>query len=103
MTSQYEVLQPFVTERIRELVRGRLLEGLKFFDGHNIRPGFDRAEVKLALLLTKIGNPMECLSIDETSLLDSPMRQQQVKSKSEHIKVDYGQIKASLESPKKRD
>ena len=74
MTSQYEVLQPFITERIRELVRGRLLEGVKFFDSGKIADGFTRSDVKLVLLLVLLANPKEYLSLEEIGILESRQR-----------------------------
>lgn len=75
MIGQLEVLGPLVTDRVRELVRDRLLHGLKFFDGHTLRPQFKKADVKLALLLVRIANPKELLSKDEADLIESGMHQ----------------------------
>lgn len=75
MNGQYEVLRPFITERINALVRGRLFEGLKFFGTSALRPGFDRGEVKLALLLVRIAHEKEVFTKEEAALLASPMRQ----------------------------
>ncbi len=67
MIGQYEVPRPFVTDPVRKLVRGRLLEGaLKFVDTSTLRPGLKRDEVKLALLLVKIANPKEFLTVNES-------------------------------------
>ena len=51
MIGQLEVLGPLVTDRVRELVRDRLLHGLKFFDGHTLRPQFkeSRCEARPAI------------------------------------------------------
>ena len=56
------------------LVRGRLLEGAKFFDHGSLRPEFGRSEVKLSLLLIKIANPGECLTGPELALLEGGQR-----------------------------
>ncbi|HWL51724.1 MAG TPA: hypothetical protein VNQ90_04775 [Chthoniobacteraceae bacterium] len=68
--AQYEVLQPYITDRVRELVRGRLLEGVKFFDKRALRSEYTRSEVKLVLLLVKIANPTEALTSEEQRLLE---------------------------------
>lgn len=75
MTDQLEILRPLVTDRVRVLVRKRLLHGLKFFDAHTLRPQFKKADVKLVLLLVRIANPKELLSKDEADLIESGMRQ----------------------------
>jgi len=86
MEAQYEVLRPFVTERILSLTRGRLLEGVKFFNGNSLHHEYSRSEVKLALLLVKIGNPDESLTDNEKELLSTPMRQQKVKECCAQVK-----------------
>lgn len=85
MSGQFEVLRPFITDRVSDLVRSRLLEGLKFFGTTALRPGFNRDEVKLALLLVRIANPDEVLTDAETKLLKAPLRssrQQKEKGRS---------------------
>ena len=74
MNDQYEVLRPFITGRVQKLVRGRLLKGLKFFDTNALRHGLKRDEVKLALLLVKIANPREFLTVNETALIEQGLR-----------------------------
>lgn len=81
MTAQYEILRPFITDRVRELVRGRLLQGLKFFDTHTLRPEYARDEVKLALLLVRMANPREVFSKTELDLLDLPLRRQRPRAR----------------------
>jgi len=68
--SQLELLRPHITERIAGLVCGRLLDGIKFFRNGVIASEFTRREVKLALLLVKIANPDECLTIDEHHIIE---------------------------------
>lgn len=68
--AQYEVLRPYITPRITDLVRGRLLEGVRFFDKRSLRSGYTRSEAKLALLLVKIANPAEALTSEEQRLLE---------------------------------
>jgi len=79
MHQQYQVLQPFVTAGVTALVRSRLLEGGRFFDGHRLKPGLKRADVKLALLLVKIANPHEILTAEERTLLTGGQRQNSAK------------------------
>lgn len=81
---QYESLRPFITDRVQGLVRERLLEGIKFFDGHTLRPEYTRAEVKLTILLVRIANPKELLSRDEADLIESGMRQMQNDAQKKH-------------------
>ncbi|HWL51325.1 MAG TPA: hypothetical protein VNQ90_02760 [Chthoniobacteraceae bacterium] len=64
------MLKPYITPRVQELVRGRLLEGLRFFDKRVLRPEYSRAEVKLALLLIRIANPQETLVTEEFRILE---------------------------------
>ncbi len=71
--SQLDLLLPLASQKVRELMRDRLLHGLKFFDSHTLRSEFSRDEVKLALLLVKIANPAELLSGEEKDLLESRM------------------------------
>jgi hypothetical protein len=66
---QFEVLRPFITERVQALVRERLLDGKLFFKNHSLLPGYSRPEVKMALLLVRIANPSEQLNKDEEALL----------------------------------
>lgn len=73
--SQYEVLKPYVNDRILSLVRGRLFDGVKFFDERTLRPEYSRAEVKLALLLVRIANPSEPLNSSELAILEGGQRQ----------------------------
>ena len=100
MSAPLEILRPFVTARHTDLVRQRLLEGLKFFEAGVLRPEFSRAEVKLTLLLVRLANPTETLNADEAALLSAPMRQQKVKPFSAEIKPASGQVKPR--SPKRR-
>lgn len=74
VNGQYDALRPFITDRVEKLVRGRLLEGLKFFGTTALRSGFKRDEVKLALLLVKIANPKEFLTANETALIEQGLR-----------------------------
>jgi len=74
MEAQYEVLRPFVTERILSLTRGRLFEGLKFFERGTLRHEFGRGEVKLALLLVRIANSDEYLTALELEILEGRQR-----------------------------
>ena len=69
-SAQYEVLKPFLNDRISSLVRGRLLEGLKFFEGHTLRPEYSRSEVKIALLMVRIANSDEFFTIDELTIME---------------------------------
>lgn len=80
--AQYAVLRPFITDRINDLVRGRLLQGVKFFGTTALRSGFDRSEVKLALLLVRIANPKEVLTKQESALIEMPLRQQKLNGSS---------------------
>lgn len=84
MSEQLEILRPFVTDRVRVLVRKRLLHGLKFFDAHTLRPQFKKADIKLALLIVRIANPKELLSKDELELIESGMRQHLAKAPSHY-------------------
>lgn len=70
----WQILQKFVTEEVWSLVRGRVLEGQKFFGTTALRPGLKRDDVKLALLLVRIANPTECFTDAEKALLTNPLR-----------------------------
>ena len=72
---QFEVLNRIATDYVWKLVRGRMLEGMRFFKNHTLLPEFEEGDVKLALLLVVIGHPDEVLSKDEARLLNR--RQQQ--------------------------
>ena len=78
--TEYDVLCPFVTDRVLELVRCRLLEGSRFFEHHALKPEFSKSETKLALLLVRVANPKEYLNSDEINLLEGCTRQQQSSS-----------------------
>lgn len=100
ITGQFEILRPFITDRVQELVRGRLLEGMKFFDGHTLRSEFTRAEAKLALLLVRMANPTELLNEDEAALLKAGMRQMQTDARKEQSPASKRQ--KSARKPKHR-
>lgn len=68
-SAQLEVLRPFVNDRVSSLVRGRLLDGLKFFRDGVLLPEYGRSEVKLALLLVQIANERENFTADELHVL----------------------------------
>lgn len=74
-SAQYSVLLPLVNERIQSLVRGRLLEGLKFFDKNTLRHEYSRSEAKLALLIVKIANPDEQFTAAERQLMEVSQRE----------------------------
>jgi len=76
---QFEVLKRIASDRVWELVKGRLLEGTYFFKNHKILPEFKKADVKLALMLVVFGWPDEFFSQDELQLLS---RRQQKKAKT---------------------
>ena len=85
-SAQFEVLRPFINDRIIALVRARLLDGERFFDSsHALRPEYNRSEVKLALLLIRIANPDEPLSEDEKSLLITLPRSAKPKGRKARI------------------
>lgn len=70
-----EILRPYVTKRIQNLVGARLLDGQKFFRaGSRIRE-YSRREIKLVLLMVTIANPREALTADEREVLEGSMRQ----------------------------
>ena len=73
-SAQYEVLKPYLTDRIISLVRSRLLEGLKFFRDDMLCPDYSRTEVKLVLLLVQIANPKEYLNANELAILERGKR-----------------------------
>lgn len=52
-----------------ELAFRRMYTGLRFFDKHIIRPGYDTGQVRLALDIVKALRPNETLSADEQKLL----------------------------------
>lgn len=71
---QLEVLRPYVTAKIKAIVRRRLFEGMKFFEGHTFKSQYTRGEVKLALIISRIGNPEEPFSADELALINGIQR-----------------------------
>ena len=99
-SAQYEVLKPYVNDRIASLVRGRLLEGVKFFEGHTLRPEFSRSEVKLALLMIRIANDKEFFSIDELTILEG--RQQHCDAFKPQSSAREAHLIASAKKPKNR-
>lgn len=74
-SAAYQILRELATETTMELVKLRLLFGLKFFDNHCLKDSFARSEVKLVLLLVQLANPDEVFSADEKAILGA--RQQQ--------------------------
>ena len=77
---QIDALRPFLTQRIEDLARRRLFEGLKFFDAHNMRSEFNRGEAKLVLLYVLACNPHEFLTADEWEVLAGCQR-----TKKQHV------------------
>jgi hypothetical protein len=74
VSDQLEILIRFSNDRVMELVRGRLLEGRKFFQNKAMLPEYSRSEVKLALLLVRLANPKETFTADEESVMDGRQR-----------------------------
>lgn len=81
--TRIDLLQPLVNDRIQELFKARLLEGFKFFEGHSLAPGCTRSEAKLVILLVKIANPEEYLTVDEKLLINGGMRRALNRGKTE--------------------
>lgn len=72
--SQLEILRPFITPKVKKIVKERLLHGLKFFEAGTIKKEFTRADIKLSLLLIRIANPKELLNLDEIQILEGAQR-----------------------------
>ena len=100
MEAKYEVLRPFVTERILSLTRGRLFEGLKFFERGTLRHEFGRGEVKLALLLVRIANSDEYLTGPELEVLEG--RQYAKSSQSAVLQSQSAVLPSQGKTSKKR-
>jgi hypothetical protein len=99
--SQLEILRPYIDERTAALVRARLLDGLKFFEGHSLRPGYTRPEAKLVLLLVQIANPKELFSADEANLIGGGSRQIHTSASKEHLTAQTPQKTARTKKRKK--
>jgi hypothetical protein len=67
---QLELLKPYITAEVQELVRYRLLEGGRFSVQRRLLPEYKASDVKLVLLLVRLANPAEQLD-DEEELLVS--------------------------------
>ena len=100
LSAQYEVLKPYVNDRISSLVRGRLLEGMKFFDGHTLRPEFSRSEAKMALLMVRIANEHEFFSSDERAIMNG--RQQHCNAFKPQSSAREAHLSASSKKAKNR-
>jgi len=68
--AQYAILSRLATDETWRLVEGRLLKGERFFHKRGLKPGYSRDQVKLALLLVRVGNPVETLTSEELRLLE---------------------------------
>lgn len=78
-----------------ELVRGRLLLGLKFFDGTKRIETWTREQVKLALLIVRIANPKEDMTAKEVEIMEGGQRKVEVSS------AQIGATKARSRATKK--
>lgn len=74
LNHQLEILTSFITPDIKKIVKNRLFNGLKFFDGHTFKSPHSKGDAKLALLLVRIANPEESLSADELQLIKGIQR-----------------------------
>lgn len=79
--AQFEILRPFITDRIQTLLYGRLFGGMRLYDAdnHRLEDGISEADAKLVILLVQIANPMETLNAGEKKLLT---KRQQVRISS---------------------
>lgn len=96
MSDRYEVLRPFITEKINALVRGRLFEGLLFFEANRFRSELcSRGEAKLALLLVRLAHEKEPFTDNEAELMVAKMRQQKVGESEEAPSETTGQASST--------
>lgn len=75
LSGSLPLLRELASEDVMDLVRRRLLCGYRFFDKNTLRPGLDRGDAKLAMLLVLAANPNEALTAAEKALVDG--RQQE--------------------------
>ena len=101
MSDQYQVLAPFINERILSLVKYRLFNGGRFFDKNTLREKYNRSDIKLVLLLVAIANPKEPLSVAEKTLLSGAMRQQEESALDSEISAPDSEISALSKITKK--
>lgn len=71
--AQLKLLEPFATPEVMEVLKGRLLNGLKLFSPEGYLT-HDRATTKMVLLLVKIANPSEFINENERQVLEGGQR-----------------------------
>lgn len=87
---QYELLRPLITPAIRKLAIRRLKDSQNLFTGEKLSVKMARHQVKLALLLVHLMNPLEDFSAEEEALIRG------ISSKT--LRVRKSQERGSLKS-----
>ena len=69
MSERLELLRPLLSPAIEKLARTRIYRGENLFSGERLLPKLKAADVKIALLLAEIINPLEDFSAEEEALM----------------------------------